>query len=199
MFQTDFQNSAVSAIIGAAVGALSALAVNAFRDWFRLKRIHKNLSLEPQRKNGSRTTARVFNDCHFSLNSAYAYITIDHEESDVLEPPNGFHAYVRPAHSLKVHEDRLCWCISGNPAKVDIYPGERQALDVVNIDPKREWVEFPSEDGWGSEGKEGKTSRVFLKWKKYSATIKIVSKDSKAKEFEVWIDPDNNKTPLSLR
>jgi hypothetical protein len=44
----------------------------------------------------------------------------------------------------------------------------------------------------------GGTSRVFLKAKKYRATIKIVSKDTKAKEFEVQIDPDNGKTPLTL-
>jgi hypothetical protein len=94
-----------------------------------------------------------------------------------------------------VQDDRLCWSIYPNPPFVDIYPGERQALNVVNIDPKPNWVEFPSENGWGTVGG---TSRVFLKAKKYRATIKIVSKDTKAKEFEVQIDPDNGKTPLTL-
>jgi hypothetical protein len=35
--------------------------------------------------------------------------------------------------------------------------------------------------------------------KKYDASIKIVSKDTKAKEFELEIDPFNKVTPLSLR
>jgi len=35
--------------------------------------------------------------------------------------------------------------------------------------------------------------------KKYIAAIKIVSKDTKAKEFELEIDPSNKAMPLSLR
>ena len=86
--------------------------------------------------------------------------------------------------------------MASNPASVDIYAGERQVLDVANFDRGGIWIEIPSESGWGTVGG---TSRVFLKWKKYSATIKIVSKDSKAKEFPVQIDPDNLKVPLTLR
>jgi hypothetical protein len=78
--------------------------------------------------------------------------------------------------------------MAGNPASLNIYSGERQSLDIANFDPNREWIEIPSESGWGTVSG---TSRVFLRWKKYEATIKIVSKDSKAKDFLVQIDPDN--------
>ena len=61
-------------------------------------------------------------------------------------------------------------------------------MDIANLDPIREWIEIPSESGWGTAGG---ISRVFLRWKKYEATIKIVSKDSQAKDFLVQIDPDN--------
>jgi hypothetical protein len=190
----DFQN-----LIWAIIGALIVVVVKAISRLIRMAITYCCLGLKTQRKNGDCVTVRVRNGWCYSLDSAYAYITIDHEESDILEPPSGFHAYVRPQYSLKVYEDRLCWSMAGNPARVDIYPFERQALDVAGFDPKREWIEFPSEDGWGSSGKPGMKSRVFLKWKKYSATIKIVSKDSWAKEFKVWINPDDDKTPLSRR
>ena len=60
------------------------------------------------------------------------------------------------------------------------------------------WVEFPSESGWGSADK-AKTSRVFLKFKAYTATVKIVSRETEANEFPVQIDPFNKTTPLTLR
>lgn len=143
-------------------------------------------------------TARVCNAYDFPLTSVWAYITIIHELSDILPPPNGAKAYVVPHHHELVKEDRLCWSFAGNPAFIDIYSGEKQSLDIANFDPDGNWIEIPSEDGWGSELGKGKSSRVFLKLKRYDITIKIVSKDTRAKEFPLHIDPDNAKTPLSL-
>jgi len=87
-----------------------------------------------------------------------------------------------------VKEDRLCWSMAGNPASLNIYSGERQSLDIASFNPNREWIEIPPESGWGTV--RG-ISRVFLKWKNYKATIKIVSNDSKGKDFPVQIEPDN--------
>jgi len=183
-------------ILSAAIGAVMALAAN----WlaFRIKHLllKLKLCLEPQPLVGDRVTARVFNGYIFPLNSVYAYISIDHQESDVLDPPAGAEAYVtKSGHLCVVREDRLCWSVASNPASVDIYAKERQSLDVVEFDRMHNWIQIPSESGWGTAG--GK-SRVFLKWKKYGATIKIISKDTDAKEFPVEIDPNNGTTPLAL-
>ena len=186
-------------MFGAVFGALAGLVANVFAAWCRRKRLEACLKFEPQDRFGDRATARICSGYDFPLNSVWAYITITHELSDIAPPPNGFKAYVGPRCSKIVKEDRLCWSFSGNPASFNIYPGEKQSLDVVGFDHDRNWIEIPSEDGWGSELGKGKSSRVFLSWKKYDATIKIVSKDTRAKQFEVQIDPDNVKTPLSLR
>jgi hypothetical protein len=169
-----------------------------FAALYRRKRLEACLEFEPQDRFGDRVTTRICNGYDFPLNSVWAYITITHELSDIAPPPSGFKAYVGPRCSKIVKEDRLCWSFSGNPSSFNIYPGEKQSLDVAGFDPGRNWIEIPSEDGWGSELEKGKSSRVFLNWKKYDAKIKIVSKDTRAKEFEVQIDPDNEKTPLTL-
>jgi hypothetical protein len=193
----DFQTPLISALLG----ALLALSARALAGIWRRCRLRWKLSLEPQERVGSRVTARICNGYAFPLNSVWAYITITHELSDILPPPNGAKAYVGPSPGDRklVQEDRLCWSFTGNPAVIDIYPGEKQSLDVAGFDSSGKWIEIPSEDGWGSELAKGKSSRVFLDWKRYSAKIKIVCKDTKSKEFNVEIDPDNQVAPLSLR
>jgi hypothetical protein len=200
MFLADYQPPWwVSAAFGAVFGALAGLTASVLATRYRLERLHCCLDLKPQDRAGSRVTARVCNGYVFPLTSVWAYITITHELSDILPPPNGVEAYVWPHHPKLVQEDRLCWSFAGNPAFMDIYPGEKQSLDIANFDLAGKWIEIPSEDGWGSELGKRKSSRVFLKWKKYDVTVKIVSKDTRAKKFAVQIDPDNAKTPLSLR
>ena len=95
-----------------------------------------------------------------------------------------------------VTDDRLCWSFAGNPASIDIYAGEKQAIAIANI--TADWIEFSSEDGWSTLTNGVKRSRVFLARKEYAATIKIVSKDTKAKEFKLLIDPDNMESPITL-
>jgi hypothetical protein len=128
------------------------------------------------------------------LSHVYAYIIVEHDPSDILPPPPGYRAYIKPGDH-KFEEERLCWSMAGNPAHVDIYAGEKQPLDVVEVDPAGNWIQIPSESGWGTGG----ISRAFLRMNKYNATIKIVSKETKAKEFKLQIDPFDKMTPLSLR
>jgi|GEM_PF-3101859 hypothetical protein len=193
--KADLLNILVGGLFGAVAGALMSLVVNFWSAWNRRRGLLRNLLLEPQPKSGCRVTARVHNGYVLPMNNVYAYITVEHYPSDVLEPPHGYQAYIKPGDH-KFEEDRLCWSRAGNPAHVDIYAGEKQSLDVVEIDPSGNWIQIPSESGWGIGGG---TSRIFLKMKKYNASIKIVSKDTKAKEFELEIDPFNKTTPLSLR
>jgi hypothetical protein len=42
-------------------------------------------------------------------------------------------------------------------------------------------------------------SRVFLRARRYNATIKVISKDTKAKEFAVKIDPDSQAALVALQ
>ena len=76
-------------------------------------------------------------------------------------------------------------------------------MDIVDIQDG--YIEIPSEDGWASNQTENqvnvekerrKDSRVFLKRKKYRAEIKIVSKDAKAKVFQILIDPEDAMYPI---
>jgi hypothetical protein len=181
-------------LIGAAAGASAAFLVNLFSTRWSKWRLYRSLRIEARPRIGSRACVRVYNGYIFPLNGVYAYLTIEHELTDVLQPPVS--AFISPGSNTKVWEDRLCWSVttpSSNPPMVDIYPGERQSLDVANF--SNEWIEFPSEKGWGTMQA---TSRVFLKSKRYRATIKIVSKDAKAKEFSIEIDPDDLEKPITL-
>ena len=201
-------------LIGAGAGAAASLIVNLLLGRWRLWRLYRNLRLEPQPRTGTRATARIYNGYIYPLDSVWAYITIEHELSDVLPPPHPFEAYVTRDHLCRVCEDRLCWSAtmpSRNPPVVDIYAGERQALDIANFG--QDWIEIPSESGWATSQEEAQVkhlrdtekgdairrSRVFLRLKKYSATIRIISKSTKAKEFAVEIDPYNPAVPVTLR
>jgi hypothetical protein len=183
-------------LIGAAAGAIAAFLVNLFSARWTRWRLYRALKIRPQGRVGSRACVRIHNGYIFPINCAYAYITIDHEIADVIGPPNGFSAFVIPQSRCRVTDDRLCWSVTtphSNPPSVDIFPGERQSLDVVDFGPG--WLEFPSENGWASLGR---TSRVFLKSRRYRATITIVSKDTKAKKFRIEIDPDKMESAIRL-
>jgi hypothetical protein len=189
------QNALISAASGAAFGALASLIVNYFVSRLRLGMLHCKLQLKGEPLVGCRVTARVLNGYIYPLNSVIAYITVEHQMDDVMVPPGNCDAFIKPTHLRKLDEDRLCWSRAGNPDVIDIYAKERQSLDVFEIDPQGRWIQIPSEKGWGTTGG---TARVFLKAKKYTAAIKIVSKDTKAKMFQVEIDPGSGSTPLRL-
>ena len=196
----EVQAALIGAASGAAFGALATLLVNFLSTKFRIDRYYSTLQLEPQTKAGTRVTARIFNGYDYPMNDAVAYITIYHEESDIQDPPIGYDAFIkRRDHKKLVEDDRLCWSLDGNPYKTDIYAGERQSLDVFEVVDSQDWIQIPSERGWGSEryenGRSGR-ARVFLNRKRYEAEIKIVSKDTKAKKFNIAIDPDDKSGRL---
>ena len=144
----------VGAATGAVFGALASLLVNFLSTRFRIERYHCTTKLERQPRFGARITARVINGYDYPMNDAIAYITVHHQESDVLPPPNGYDAFIKPPNDVKcVNEERLCWSINGNPYRTDIYGGERQSLDVFEVNDS--WIEIPSESGWGAIRYEG--------------------------------------------
>jgi hypothetical protein len=180
----------ISATTGGGAGALFGFIANRLASiWTRWK-LHKKLLFISQQPIGARTSARIYNSYVLPLNSVYAYISIEHKNSDVLASPDHRVPFIRPEHLGTVREDRLCWSISPNPPCVDIYAGEKQSLDLGEFNNPK-WILIPSECGW-------ENPRVFLKVRKYNATIKIISKDTKAKEFKIEIDPHNHLNPVTL-
>jgi hypothetical protein len=199
-----------AALIGALAGGLASLSVNEFRDWWRIKRTTSQLSFRPERRAGSRATARVKNDSNYALHNAVAYVTINHDMQDLLPPPKHFAAFIKKGkHERKLQEDRLCWSVAApdrNPISVNVLPGEWQLLDIADFGERSEWVEIPSEMGWSSSQTEEDirgvpqiTSRVFLRAGKiYSGSVKIVSEDSRARIFGLEINPSDPEQPLKL-
>jgi hypothetical protein len=195
-------------ICGALAGGITSLLVNEFRDGLRLKRATSGLSLKAERRAGSRVTARVRNESNYCIERATAYVTVHHDLEDVLSPPLHFAAFVSPKHMRKVQEDRLCWSVTmpdRNPMCVDIFSGEWQSLDVADFGAMSQWIEIPSEMAYSSNqtaaevngGTVQISSRVFLRaGKKYRATIKIVSKVTTARSFEIEIDATNVEQPV---
>jgi len=147
----DPQHVLISAASGAVFGALAALVVNSLAARFRLCMLYRKLELKGEPLVGCRVTARVFNGYIHPLNSAIAYISVDHQPSDVMTPPTNCDAFIKPTHLRKLDEDRLCWSRASNPEVIDVYAKERQSLDVFEIDPQGKWIQIPSEKGWGPQ------------------------------------------------
>jgi hypothetical protein len=125
-------------------------------------------------------------------------------DADIAEPPTNICAFINPSHRCPSQEDRLCWAVTTpveNPPSVDIYAGELQKLDVCEIDPAGKWIQIPSENGWGTRFSETKKicSRVFLKKQRYEGYIRIVSKDTTSRKFDIILDPNDSSFPLKLK
>jgi hypothetical protein len=197
-------------VCGALAGGVMSLLVNEFREFWRLKRASGALTLEPQGRAGSRVTARVKNGSNYCIERATAYVTVHHDLDDILAPPLHFRAFIWPAHRRKLQEDRLCWSATmpeRNPMCVDVFPGEGQLLDLADFGATSEWIEVPSEMGYSSSQTEREaqeassriSSRVFLRaGKRYRASVKIVSKVTKARTFEIEIDAANLAQPVRI-
>jgi len=192
MAHQGLETTIIGAAAGAVAGFIATLATTRWRVWWL--KYHLDFLAEP--KSGTHAFARIYNGYIFPLHSVFVYITIDHQLSDIVETPLPNKAFVNKGCQRIVTEDRLCWSFAENPASIDIYAGEKQAIGIANV--TTDWIEFPSEDGWSTLTDGKKTSRVFLARKKYDATINIVSKDTKAKEFKILIDPDNVESPITL-
>lgn len=186
-------------LIGAISGALAGLIVNVFMTKWRFLMLYWKLDFKPDKRIGPYGRGKVINDYIYPICGAYVYITIRHDYEDVIEPPSNFKAYIRSERLNYLTEDRLCWALASpvdNPTAIDILPGEQQPLLIMKIDHDGRWIEIASEKGFSTR-REGDISRVFLKPKKYTGYIKIVSMDTKAKIFNIQIDP-NEEYPIKV-
>jgi hypothetical protein len=126
---------------------------------------------------------RVCNGYVLPLTNCWAYLTLKYETGDIMVPPRGTQAHIRPDAPVIFKEDRLCWAVGDKPAQVDIYAQEKQSLVICLLPPNREWIGIVSES-------YSNPFRVFLRGgaKHYEGTLKIVSKETIAKEFPIKID-----------
>ena len=138
---------------------------------------------------------RVCNGYVVPLTNCWAYLTLDYKLTDILKPPDGgFSAHIHPEAPLVFREDRLCWSVHpDNPPAIDIYAGEKQSLLLGCLSPNRDWIGIYSETC-------NRPYRVFLRGgaKCYEGTLKIISKDTIAKEFHVRIDLRDPEFPKNL-
>src|SRR5437867_12203510 len=139
-------NILLGAIAGGVAGLLTQFIVPGLRRHLLFVKLHfKQCS-----KRGTRGTARICNCYVLPLSGAVAYITVENDAEDVIEPPKHFTAFIGPVNAGKVEDDRLCWSSTApvsNPAIIDIYGGGEQGFDIVAISEC--YHELPSKDRRG--------------------------------------------------
>jgi hypothetical protein len=194
MCNTNSSGVWISLVSGGLAGAIVTLCTQRILEALRIWRLSKSILLETEVvANGCRI--RVINRGVHTVEDAIAYISLSFDpQEDVLEGQ----AFIGPNNRIPLRNDRLCWSAAApesNPFRISIYPGEKQALDLVRINGNQ--IEIPSEQGWGDMG-TGKRSRVFLKQKRYEGTIYLVAKNVLRRSFSLVIDSHNKNNPVML-
>jgi hypothetical protein len=177
---------ALTILSGGLAGALFSFGANSWLGWWRRFQLHRKLRIESPVVAENRTlSVRVVNGHVYPLTCCWAYITLDHELTDVQDPPEGKSAHITRQFPLRVVEDRLCWSVNpGFPPVVDILPGESQSLQILEFDREyNRWI------GIFAETRDN-PYRVFLLGgsKVYKGRLKIVCKEMRAKTQEIRID-----------
>jgi hypothetical protein len=196
-----------SLFTGGVAGACTAAWLNHRLAKSKIKQLSEKLTIVVERKapDSATMSVRVQNNDIYPITNAWAYISLNYKmDADIVEPPTNVCAFINPSHRHPLQEDRLCWAVTTpeeNPPSVDIYAGESQKLDICEIDPAGKWIQIPSEKGWGTRRTEDKKtcSRVFLKKQKYEGYIRIVSKDTTSRKFDITLDPNDSSFPLKLQ
>ncbi len=190
-------------IAGAITGGLASLLINLIFSIAmpRIRRwnLTRSIGIYPEKTHGFHTRLRVFNGGYWTLGNAVCYISIDATEEDVIPPPPNEKAFVTPDHFVPLEEMQVCWSVwypTINPMKVDIYAKERQPLSPCGFND--EFIMIPSEHGGVIQENHSRIARVFLRRKRYSAVLKIVTADTDARYFQLIIDPENKAMPLTI-
>jgi hypothetical protein len=176
----------IGAISGGLAGAVVTLCTQRVLEAARIWRLSRALSVTPETIPDA-CRVRVSNLGVQTIEDAIAYISLTYDpHADILDGP----AFIGPSHRVELRDDRLCWAIAApdpNPFRINIYPGEHQALDIVRMGHDR--IEIPSEQGWGDLN-VGRKSRVFLARKRYEGTMYFVARNTLRRSFGLVIDPN---------
>ena len=112
----------------------------------------------------------------------------------MVDPPEGYNAFVKARNPIKTVEDRLCWSLvekDCSPYEIGIFAGESQVFPPFNIYDN--CILVACENGWLS-----KDIRVALQRRRYRGTLKIVSDSTNAVEYAFILDPDHFNQQLKL-
>ncbi len=199
----DYSVKLQLAIWGAVSGGVVSLIVNlflqSFMPWIKRWRLTRCINVYPEVTHGEHTRCRVYNGGYWTMGNAIAYITLNVGRDDVIQPPRGQDAFIRPDQFVPLESQQLCWSVrspSANPLKVDIFAKERQPLAPCALGP--DFIVIPSEEGWVFPTDRPRIARVFLRRKKYDGVLKIVSADTDARFFRLEIDPGDPESPLRI-
>ena len=186
-------------VSGGLAGAVLTLVTQRVSDSLRVWGLSKSISATPEAATDA-FRLRVSNHGKRSIEQAIAYISLKFDkQADIVDGEES--AFINVNVREELNEDRLCWSIASpdpHPVAIDIYPGEKQALDIVRFHSDR--IEIPSEQGW-SDPERHLRSRVLLSNGWYEGSIHIVAKNTLRRSFDLVIDasPGRRKVTLSPR
>lgn len=197
---SEFDQKIQLAIWGALAGGFVSLVVHLLlnivlprmRRWNLTQRL--SVSFDPP--HGDSVRFRVANGGFWTVRDAMLYLALDIKSEDVLPPPSGSDAHIKPNNFVPLSGDQLCWSVripTINPMKVDILAKERQPFTICRIG--EEHITIPSEEGWPPDH----YAQSFVRKRRYTGTLKIVSQDTDARYFHVSIDPDSRSIPGSVQ
>lgn len=188
-------NWLVTAATGGLAGALLTLATQWISARLQIWRLSRRLDANTEKLPGC-YRVRVCNGGIRTVEATVAYIHLDHDLDDLMDGS----AFIGPHNRFHMGEDRLCWSVAGsdpNPYRMDIYPGEMQALDLLQFHDDR--IEIASEQGRAGLGaNEKRQSRMYLRNKRYAGRLHVVARNSLRRSFDLVIDNSNGKQDVNI-
>jgi hypothetical protein len=189
-------NSLFTLVSGGLAGAVATLITQKVSEPLRVWGLSKNITATPQAATDA-YRLRVCNPGKRTIEQAIAYISLKFDKRvDIVDGEES--AFINVSVREELNEDRLCWSIAApdpHPVTIDIYPGEKQALDLVRFHSDR--IEIPSEQGW-SDPKRNLRSRVLLRNGRYEGRIHIVAKNTLRRSFDLVIDASSGRREVTL-
>jgi hypothetical protein len=189
----DFTNFVSGGLAGAALTLITQKVSEPWRVWHLSKSITATTEKTP-----SGYRVRISNHGKRAIERAIAYISVKYDkDADIVDGMDS--AFINTDENIELNEDRLCWSIASppdlRPVTINIYQGEKQALDLVRFDSDK--IVIPSEQGWGDQ-KLKTRSRVNLCNKRYEGSIHIVAKNTLRRSFDLVIDASEGKQDVTL-
>jgi hypothetical protein len=188
-----------AAIAGGLVSFITTLILGTLAPRIKRSNLTRRIKVYVEAIHGQHIRCRVYNGGYWTIGQAILYISVEFDSADILPPPAGQDAFIRPDHAVGLTGDQLVWSVRSpevNPMKVDIYAKERQPFSPYGL--HGDMIMIPSEHGWDFPKEGVRIARVFLKKKTYFGALKIVSADTNARYFNIEIQPDDVDKPIVI-
>ena len=185
----NLSTTAFGVLLGTTVTLVTQKISESWRIWFCSYRIRATPD-----KADNVYRVRVCNRGKQSIEQAVAYISVNFDNKrDIVDGEES--AFIHTGVDTQLVEDRLCWSTASHPVRIDIYPGEKQALDLVMFEKDK--IQIPSEQGW-FDPENNHRARVFLRNDRYEGSLHIVSKNTLRRSFKLVIDASSNMPAIKL-